>query len=106
MSAAADGYDVYAVIDASGNWDMLTTQAAILRMNANGVTCVNWVAIWAELLRDHKNPLDHQLMQFVGEAIAPLGMVTNNWMYGKGMYPKRELIRDQQPNEPVQSNPS
>lgn len=88
MSAVADGYDVYAVIDASGNWDMLTTMCAVMRMQHAGVIPTNWVGIWGELLRDHENPLDQELMQYVGEAIPALGMVTNNWMYAKGMYPK------------------
>lgn len=88
MSAVADGYDVYAVIDASGNWDLLTTHAAMSRMSQAGVIVTNWVAIWGELLRDHEHPKDKELMQTVGEAIPALGMVTNNWMYAKGMYPQ------------------
>lgn len=88
MSAVADGYDVYAVIDASGNWDFLTTLCAVQRMTQAGVIPTNWVGIWGELLRDHNNPLDQELMQTVGEHIPALGMVTNNWMYAKGLYPQ------------------
>ncbi|WP_019506187.1 isochorismatase family protein [Pleurocapsa sp. PCC 7319] len=90
MSAVADGYDVYAVIDASGNWDLLTTQAAMMRMSQAGVIVTNWAGIWGELLRDHHNPEDQPSMQVVGEHIPALGFITNNLMYAKGMYPNIE----------------
>ena len=32
ISAVAEGYDVYAVVDASGTWDKVTRDAAIARM--------------------------------------------------------------------------
>lgn len=91
MSAVADGYDVYAVIDASGNWDLLTTHAAMIRMSQAGVIVTNWAAIWGELLRDHNNSEDEPSMQVVGEHIPALGFVTNNLMYAKGSYPNINL---------------
>ena len=99
MNLAADGYEVYAVVDASGNWDALITQATMLRLTQAGVTVCNWVAVWGELHRDHNNPEDQALMQAMGEAYPALGWVTNNWMYGKGMAPKPKLVRD--PTEQV-----
>lgn len=87
MSAVADGYDVYAVIDASGNWDLLTTQAAMIRMSQAGVIVTNWVGIWGELLRDHNNPEDQPSMQVVAEHIPAMGFISNNWMYAQGTYP-------------------
>lgn len=93
MSAVADGYDVYAVIDASGNWDLLTTQAAMIRISQAGVIVTNWVGIWGELLRDHKHPKDQETMQTVAQHIPAMGMVTNNWMYANKMYPEFKEVR-------------
>ena len=92
MNLAADGYEVYAVVDASGNWDSLTTQATMLRLVQNGVTVINWVAVWGELHRDHNNPEDKEVMEVMANHIPALGMVTNNFMYAQGQYPDVKTI--------------
>ncbi|NJL20868.1 MAG: isochorismatase family protein [Leptolyngbyaceae cyanobacterium SM1_3_5] len=56
ISAVAAGYDVYAVIDASGTWNMTSQNAAIARMTQAGVKCVNTIAIAAELQKDWTLP--------------------------------------------------
>ncbi len=56
ISAVGAGYDVYAVIDASGTWNMTTQQAAIARMSQAGVKCVNTIAVAAELQKDWTLP--------------------------------------------------
>ena len=52
LSARAAGYEVYAVIDASGTWNTLVEQAAIARMVQAGIVPITWVAVGAELLID------------------------------------------------------
>lgn len=94
MNLRAAGYDVYAVVDASGNWDMLSTQATMLRLTQAGVIVLNWVAVWGELYRDHDSPLEEEVMQVMGRTYPALGWVTNNWMYAKGLAPKPRLIPD------------
>lgn len=94
MHLAAEGYDVYAVVDASGNWDMLSTQATMIRLAANGVTVCNWVAVWGELHRDHDDPRDPEIMQVMAKAYPALGWVTNNWMFAQGQYPLQPLLHD------------
>ncbi|HAZ46839.1 MAG TPA: hydrolase [Cyanobacteria bacterium UBA11369] len=56
ISAVGAGYDVYAVIDASGTWNDTTQRAAIARMTQAGVKCVNTIAIAAELQKDWTLP--------------------------------------------------
>jgi nicotinamidase-related amidase len=51
-SAAADGYDVRLVMDASGNLDNLVTWAAIANLTQYGVKCTNWLSVACELLAD------------------------------------------------------
>ncbi|MEY9390731.1 nicotinamidase-related amidase [Bradyrhizobium japonicum] len=50
LSARKEGYDVYAVLDASGTWSKLVEEAAIARMVQAGVVPITWVAVGAELL--------------------------------------------------------
>ena len=98
MHLAADGYDVYAVVDASGNWDQLSTQATMHRLTQAGVVCCNWVAVWGELYRDHEGEYDDaEVMQVMAKAYPALGWVTNNWMASAGMYPEQTLLRDREP---------
>lgn len=47
LSAVQGGYDVYAVIDASGTWDKLVREVAIARMVQSGVKPITWVAVGA-----------------------------------------------------------
>lgn len=56
LSAVEEGYDVYAVVDASGTWNKLVQEAAIARMVQAGVKPVTWVAVGAELLGDWRSP--------------------------------------------------
>ena len=94
MHLAADGYDVYAVVDASGNWDALSTQATMHRLTQAGVVCCNWVAVWGELYRDHDSGRDAEVMGVMAGAYPALAWVTNNWTYAQGQYPEREYVRD------------
>jgi nicotinamidase-related amidase len=56
-SAAADGYDVYALLDASGTWSDLLRLTAIEQMRQAGVTITSGVAAFTEILRDNASPL-------------------------------------------------
>lgn len=49
LSAIKAGYDVYAVIDASGTWSEKAETATIARLNQAGVMCTNWISVAAEL---------------------------------------------------------
>ncbi|KAB1085357.1 isochorismatase family protein [Neorhizobium galegae] len=55
LSALDLGYEVYAVLDASGTWSKLVEDAAIARMVQAGVIPVTWVGVGAELLVDWRS---------------------------------------------------
>ena len=55
LSAVAEGYDVYAVIDASGTWDEVTRDAAMLRMSQAGVKVTTWASVLAEVMNDWRS---------------------------------------------------
>jgi len=56
MSAVNAGYQVQAVLDASGTWSELAAQAAASRMTAAGITLNSTVGVAAELQRDWRHP--------------------------------------------------
>jgi nicotinamidase-related amidase len=56
-SAAGDGYDVYALLDASGTWSDLLRLTAIDQMRQAGVIVTSGVAAFTEMLRDNASPL-------------------------------------------------
>src|SRR5215470_12417280 len=57
MSAVADGYDVYALLDASGPWSDLLQRTAIDQMRQAGVTITSGAAAFIEMLHDNASPI-------------------------------------------------
>ena len=84
MSAAAAGYDVWAVLDCSGTWNTLVQQAAMLRMTQEGVRTSTWVAVAAELQRDWRLPTGPGLAKIMGEHLPFYGMLAANLKAAKG----------------------
>src|SRR6266481_7583040 len=60
MSAVADGYDVYALLDASGTWSDLLQRTAIDQMRQAGVTITSGSAAFIEMLHDNASPIAGQ----------------------------------------------
>jgi nicotinamidase-related amidase len=58
LSAREAGYEVFAVTDASGTFDLGVRTAALMRMQAAGVQLVNWFAVACELHRDWRNDVE------------------------------------------------
>ncbi|MET0384998.1 MAG: hydrolase [Polyangiales bacterium] len=52
IQAAGEGWDVYAVADASGGVSREAHELALQRMAAAGVTPINWLAVLSEWQRD------------------------------------------------------
>jgi nicotinamidase-related amidase len=52
IQAAAEGYDVYVVTDASGSVSAEGHDMAVRRMVQHGITPINWVAVASEWQRD------------------------------------------------------
>lgn len=82
IAAVVAGYDVYAVIDASGTWSMVAQQTAMLRMSQAGVICVNTVAVIAELLADWTLPgMNEKMGPVFSKHMPSFGMLLNNMTY-------------------------
>jgi nicotinamidase-related amidase len=78
IDAVADGYDVYAVVDASGTWNRLIEEAAIHRMAQAGVITTNWAAVAAELQRDWSLPTGSKLGAVFAEYLTPYRFVMDS----------------------------
>lgn len=61
MSAVAEGYDVYALLDASGTWSDLLRLTAIDQMMQAGVTITSGSAAFIEMLHDNASPVAGEL---------------------------------------------
>ncbi len=67
ISAVAEGYDVYAVVDASGTWNKGVTDAAMHRMTQAGVKVVTWASVLAEVMDDWRSEHGMALGGVLGE---------------------------------------
>jgi len=67
ISAVAEGYDVYAVVDASGTWNKAVADAAIHRMTQAGVKVATWASVLAEVMDDWRSEHGMALGGVLGE---------------------------------------
>ncbi|AQV94169.1 hydrolase [Cupriavidus necator] len=84
LSAIKEGYDVYAVIDASGTWNKLVQEVAVTRMAQAGVKPITWVAVGAELQGDWRSPTGHALGAVMGEHLPFYGNLIGSYLATKG----------------------
>ncbi len=83
LSAIREGYDVYAVIDASGTWNKLVQEVAVARMVQAGVKPMTWVAVGAELQSDWRNQTGEALARVMGEHLPFYGNLVGSFMASK-----------------------
>lgn len=81
-AAVGEGFDVYAVMDASGTWNTLVENASIARMAQAGVITTNWIAVSAELQRDWARSTGNKLAKLYGERLGAYGYLINNYGHG------------------------
>jgi nicotinamidase-related amidase len=58
LSALAEGYQVFVVVDASGTFNKSVRDAALMRMAHAGAAMTNWFAVACELQRDWRNNME------------------------------------------------
>lgn len=75
ISAVAEGYDVYAVVDASGTWNKAVAEAAIHRMTQAGVKVATWASVLAEVMDDWRSEKGMELGGILGQH------TTYRWVY-------------------------
>jgi nicotinamidase-related amidase len=71
VCAVADGYKVYAVVDASGNWNKMATDLTIARLTQAGVIPVDTFAIIGELQQTWKRPDAAEFANIFADHVIP-----------------------------------
>lgn len=84
LSAIAEGYDVYAVIDASGTWSEIAQATTIARLTQAGVKVTSWMSVSAELQNDWRNETAGQLGGLYAEHLPAYGHLFSNLAAAKG----------------------
>ena len=70
LAATRAGYDVYAVMDASGTWSLAADMASLMRLTQAGVIPTNWIAVAAELKHDEDRPTTPGMNAIFGQHMA------------------------------------
>ncbi|WP_085297639.1 isochorismatase family protein [Cognaticolwellia mytili] len=84
ISAVAEGYDVYAVVDASGTWNKSVADAAIHRMTQAGVKVATWASVLAEVMDDWRSEKGMELGAVLGQH------TTYHWVYNSYLEASKE----------------
>jgi len=79
ISAIADGYDVYSVVDASGTTSQLAHDVSIQRMIQAGVIPMTWAAVMAELQRDWRRSTSPDMAALLAEHWPAYGLVVDSY---------------------------
>lgn len=67
ISAVRDGYDPYAVVDASGTWNKLVQEVTLHRLSQAGVKVATWASVNAELMHDWRDEKSMELGGVLGQ---------------------------------------
>jgi len=70
ISAVGEGYDVYAVVDASGTWNDMVFQASMHRMSQAGVKVSTWASVLAEIMKDWRSEHGMELGGLLGKHLS------------------------------------
>jgi len=73
LSALAEGYDVYAVIDSSGTWSEIAQTTTVARLTQAGAKVTSWMSVSAELQKDWRNPTGQALGGLYAEHLQAYG---------------------------------
>lgn len=71
VSAVKDGYTVYCVVDASGNWSKMATDITIARVTQAGAIPTDTFAIIAELMQTRNRAEGSRFAEILSEHICP-----------------------------------
>lgn len=83
LSAVEEGYDVYAVIDASGTWNKTVQEVTVQRLTQAGVKVTTWASVLAELMNDWRSDYGEALGRVLADHTTKYGYVMNSY-FAKG----------------------
>lgn len=75
LSAVGEGYDPYAIIDASGTWNKLVQEVTLQRLAQAGVKVSTWGSVLAEIMHDWRDLKAYELAGVLGQ------FTSYGWIY-------------------------
>ncbi|WP_299246356.1 isochorismatase family protein [uncultured Aquimarina sp.] len=90
IAAAQEGYDVYAVIDASADWNPLVTEVTMKRLVSAGVVVTTWVAVLAELANNTQINGEH-IANLLSEHMGQYSVAMANYL---GVAKNAEMMQE------------
>ncbi len=84
LSVVKEGYGAYAVLDASGTWNVVVADVAIARMTQAGVVPMTWLAVGAELQRDWRRPTGQPLAKAMANHLPFYSYATGGFLAHQG----------------------
>lgn len=91
IAAAQEGYEVYAVIDASADWNPLVTEVTMKRLASAGVIVTTWVAVLAELANNTQINGEH-IANLLSEHMGQYSVAMANYL---GVAKNAEMMQEQ-----------
>ena len=79
IDAVANGYRVYGVLDASGTWSKMASDATIARLTQAGVIVTDVLSVMAELQRDWRNPTAEQFAGLYARYLPAYGSLIDSF---------------------------
>jgi nicotinamidase-related amidase len=77
LSALAEGFEVFVVVDASGTFNKSVRDAALMRMTQAGAVMMNWFAVACELARDWRHDMEGLARLLGGHLPAYQNLITS-----------------------------
>ncbi len=78
LSAASEGFDVYAVVDASGTWNKTVQEVTVHRLAQAGVKVTTWASVLAEIMNDWRSEHGAGLGEVLAGHTTKYGYVMNS----------------------------
>ncbi|MGB3776505.1 MAG: isochorismatase family protein [Leeuwenhoekiella sp.] len=100
IAAVQEGYEVYAVIDASADWNPLVTEITMKRLASAGVVVTTWVAVLAELANNTQKNGMH-IANILSEHMGQYSVAMSNYL---GVAKNAEMMREQIGTPPLQAH--
>lgn len=71
LSALAEGYKVFVIVDASGNWDKMATDITLARMTQAGAVPIDTYAALAEIMSTWNRPDAMDFAEIMADHVVP-----------------------------------
>ncbi|RAT96653.1 isochorismatase family protein [Brevibacillus sp. Leaf182] len=79
LSALAEGYKVFTVIDASGNWSKMATDITLARVVQAGAVPIDTLAVMSELQKTWNRPDTQEFAQIYAEVMPNYGLLIESF---------------------------